>query len=135
MKSINLLSWSTKGYILFSTLSLGYVSVLSIISPQSTMDLVNVTLPSSDAISSILGIYGGVGLLITGTLIYGLNHNIYLTIKFLMAFWGLYALSRLITYFTDGPLGDFGMQWLIIESFFFMLAVVLLLFKGFNYEK
>lgn len=117
---------SSQIYIGFSALSLGYVAILSLISPQSTMDLVATPLPNNDAISSIRGIYGGVGLVITLQLIYLLFKDYYKGLLFLSLFWGAYALSRMITVFLDGALGDFGNQWLIIESTFSAIAIILL---------
>ncbi|RYF80418.1 MAG: DUF4345 domain-containing protein, partial [Chitinophagaceae bacterium] len=61
---------SSQIFIGFSAFSLGYVALLSLFSPQATMDLVATTLPNTDAISSIRGIYGGVGMVITIQLIY-----------------------------------------------------------------
>jgi len=118
---------SSQIYIGFSTLSLGYVALLSLFSPQSTMDLVATTLPNTDALSSIRGIYGGVGLVITIQLVYLLIKDHFKGLIFLSLFWCAYATSRLITIFVDGPLGDFGNQWIIIESIFTAMAVVLLL--------
>jgi hypothetical protein len=37
----------------------------------------------------------------------------------------LYAVSRLITIFAEGNLGEFGQQWLIIESVMAMLALLI----------
>jgi hypothetical protein len=117
---------SSQIYIGFSTLSLGYVAILSLYSPQATMDLVATTLPNTDAISSIRGIYGGVGLVITIQLVYLLFRDIFKGLLFLSMFWGAYAASRLITILVDGPLGDFGSQWIVIEAFFCILAIILM---------
>jgi len=113
-------------YVGFSAISLGYVALLSLYSPQSTMDLVATTLPNNDAISSIRGIYGGVGLVITIQLIYLLIKDLHKGLLFLSMFWGAYAISRLITILSDGPLGDFGKQWIVIESLFCAIAIILL---------
>ena len=118
---------SSQTFIGFSAFSLGYVGLLSLFSPQSTMDLVATTLPNNDAISSIRGIYGGVGLVITIQLIYLLIKDYYKGLIFLSLFWGAYATSRLITILVDGSLGEFGNQWIVIESTFCTIAVILLL--------
>lgn len=124
---------SSRIFIGFSAFSLGYVAILSLISPQSTMDLVATTLSNTDAISSIRGIYGGVGLVITIQLIYLLAKDYYKGLLFLALFWGAYAISRLITILLDGPLGDFGNQWIVIEAFFCSIAIILLvLSKKYN---
>jgi hypothetical protein len=47
-------------------------------------------------------------------------------LAFLSLLWGFYALSRTITVFVEGALGDFGQQWLVTESVFFVIAVILL---------
>jgi len=119
---------SSRLYIVFSTLSLAYVSLLSFYSPQATMDLVSTQLLNTDAISSIRGIYGGVGLVITLTLIYLLINDLRKGLIFLAIFWAAYAVSRLITIMVDGPLGQFGTQWLVIESTLSAVALLLLLF-------
>ncbi|WP_294675599.1 DUF4345 domain-containing protein [uncultured Fluviicola sp.] len=117
---------SSRIFIGFSAFSLGYVALLSLFSPQSTMDLVATTLPNTDAMSSIRGIYGGVGLVITIQLIYLLIKDYYKGLLFLSLFWGAYAVSRLITIFVDGSLGDFGNQWIMMESTFSVIALILL---------
>lgn len=116
---------SSKVFIGFSVLSIGYVSVLSMISPQATMEMVGTTLPNTDAISSIRGIYGGVGLVITLSLIYLMFNDLSNGLRFLALFWGAYAVSRMITIGIDGALGDFGQQWLIIESVLCVVAIAL----------
>jgi hypothetical protein len=116
-----------KGIIGFSILAVGYVSISSMIDPVSTMELVNVSLTTNDAISSIRGVYGGVGLLVTVGMVYLITTNIHLGLIFTTMFWGSYALSRLITIISNGPLGNFGSQWIIIESGLFFIGLSLLL--------
>jgi len=53
--------------------------------------------------------------------------KIILAIRFLTMFWFSYASSRLITMVVDGPLGDFGNQWISIESAFGILGLILLI--------
>jgi hypothetical protein len=86
------------------------------------MDLVKTNLPNADAMSSIRGIYGGVGLVITFQLVYLLFKDVQKGLLFLSLFWGAYAVSRLITIFTNGALGDFGNQWIVIETTFCVLG-------------
>jgi len=127
MNTQKIVKISSQIFIGFSAFSLGYVAILSILNPQSTMDLVATTLPNTDAISSIRGIYGGVGFVITIQLIYLLIKDYRKGLLFLSLFWSAYAISRLITIFVDGSLGDFGKQWIIIESTFSVIAIILLL--------
>lgn len=129
MKTQRIVNIISKVFISFSILSLGYVSLLSIFNPQATMALVGVELPNNDAISSIRGIYGGVGLVIVITLIYLLLKDIAKALVFLTLFWGAYAGSRLITIMVDGTLGDFGSQWLLIEGTFFIMGFTLFMLQ------
>jgi hypothetical protein len=124
VKSIKIANYLFSGISLLGILS---VSLLSLINPQSTMDLVNVTLDNTDAISSIRGIYGGLGLAIISALGYLYIKNINLVTGFLTLFWFSYAVSRLITLLVDGPLGDFGNQWIAIESGMFVTGLILVL--------
>lgn len=112
-------------FISFSLLSLVWVSIMAMVSPQQVMDLVQVKLENTDAISSIRGIYGGVGLTICALLLYLLLKDKTKALLFLSVFWGMYALSRFVTILVDGSLGDFGNQWIVIESVFCILAIVL----------
>lgn len=112
-------------FIIFSAFSLLMVSLMAMANPQAVMDLVQVQLPNTDAYSSIRGIYGGVGLVIIIQLVYLLVKDRKKALAFLSLFWGAYAVSRLITIAAEGPLGVFGMQWLMIESVFCVLSVVL----------
>ena len=123
MKTLKIAS---RAFIVLSCLSLLYVSVLAFVNPQSVMDLVSVTLPNNDAISSIRGIYGGVGLTIVIMLFYLAFADVKKGLIVLSMFWGLYAISRFITIAAEGQLGAFGTQWLIIESVFCVSALALL---------
>lgn len=122
-KTINVLS---RVYLFLSAGSFLMVSLMAFFSPQAVMDLVQVTLPNNDAFSSIRGVYGGVGLTITVMLVRWALRDVKQGVVFLCWLWGLYALSRLITWMVEGPLGAFGTQWVIIESIFFLAGVALL---------
>lgn len=89
------------------------------------MDLVATKLPNNDAISSIRGVYGGVGLTFVLCLLYTLRRNRLESLALLSIFWGLYAVSRIITILADGCLGAFGNQWLAIELVFCFTALLL----------
>jgi hypothetical protein len=89
------------------------------------MDLVQVQLNNTDALSSIRGVYGGVGLTLVISLIYLMLKDVQKGLAFLCLLWGLYAVSRIITIVAEGALGAFGSQWLFIESVFFGIAIVL----------
>lgn len=121
------LSILSRGFILLSALSLFSVSLMAFNDPQSVMDLVQVKLTNTDAYSSIRGIYGGVGLSLVVSLIYLAWKEPQKGLLFLSILWGLYAVSRIITMTKEGPLGDFGTQWVIIESVFCLIATSLLL--------
>lgn len=127
LKAVHILV--SKGFLFFSALSLGYVAILAIFNPQAVMDLVGVTLPNTDSISSIRGVYGGVGITIVLLLLYLAIFELSKGLVFITTFWGFYAISRIITSFVDGPLGDFGSTWLVIESVFCIFGAVLLFLR------
>ncbi len=112
-------------FIILSGLAFLSVSAMAFYNPQSVMDLVKVDLPNTDPLSSIRGVYGGVGLSIFISLIFLLKKNIQLALGFLTLIWGMYALSRFITICVNGSLGSFGTQWLITESILCLTALVL----------
>lgn len=121
---------STHLLLAVSILGLSYVTALAWWSPAQVMALVNVSLPNTDALSSIRGIYGGVGTCVLLVMAYLWKNNLPLAIRLLAAFWLLYALARTITWWVDGPLGDFGKLWLIIEASLGSLALVLAKFQS-----
>lgn len=118
----------SKGFILISAVSLAYVAIMAIINPQTVMDLVGIRLPNNDSISSIRGIYGGVGITLVAMLCYMAFFQPVNGLTFLTIFWGSYASSRILTLIVDGPLGSFGTNWLIIESCLCLIGVLLLTF-------
>ena len=117
---------TAQGFILLSALALLSVSIMAFSNPQSVMDLVGVRLTNTDAFSSIRGVYGGVGLTLFISLNYLMMNEVNKGLAFLALLWGSYALSRTVTIFTEGTLGAFGRQWLITESVFFVIALLLL---------
>ncbi|MDX5478153.1 MAG: DUF4345 domain-containing protein [Cyclobacteriaceae bacterium] len=126
MKKSHYILILSRAFILLSAGSIFLVSILAMVDPQKVMDLVQVNLPNTDAYSSIRGVYGGVGLTIFITLIYLLVKNPIQGLSFLVIFWGFYALSRVMTILMDGHLGDFGIQWLMIEFLFFLIGLTIL---------
>lgn len=129
MNKQNILSKASAFYFGLSILSLTYVSILSVYNPQATMDLVRIKLENNDAISSIRGIYGGVGMAIVSGLVYLFFKHRQYALVFLVLFWGAYALSRLITIFADGALGAFGNQWIVIETVLCLTGLLLFAFS------
>ncbi len=119
--------YATTGFIMLSAISFLSVSVMAFSNPQAVMDLVNVKLNNNDAFSSIRGVYGGVGFTLVITLLYMAFKAPKKGLQFLALLWGMYAASRVITILTEGALGDFGNQWLVIESAFCGIAIMLLL--------
>ena len=115
----------SQAFIILSALSIMSVSIMAFDNPQSVMDLVQVTLPNNDAFSSIRGVYGGAGFAIVISLLYSFRKHTKNALAFLMLLWGFYALSRMITIFKDGPLGDFGNLWIKTESVLFIISCVL----------
>jgi nitrate reductase gamma subunit len=126
MKKEKLVRVASLAFISFSAFCLLMVSLMAFASPQSVMDLVSVKLTNTDAFSSIRGIYGGVGMTIVISLIYMMRKHIKEALLFLTLLWGLYAVSRFITILIEGPLGNFGTQWIVTESVFCGIAILLL---------
>lgn len=89
------------------------------------MNLVAVKLNNTDAFSSIRGVYGGAALAMVIFLVSAMKHQQKTALFFLTLLWGLYAISRAITILVEGPLGDFGTQWIITETILFTIAVLL----------
>ena len=118
---------SSKIFILLSSIAIGFVSIQSMIDPIATMDLVNVHLGNNDAISSIRGIYGGIGIVITLSLLHLFFKDYKKGLVFSVMFWSAYAISRVVTYIVDGPLGEFGSQWLLLESILSLLGMTLVI--------
>ncbi|RYZ20920.1 MAG: DUF4345 domain-containing protein [Chitinophagaceae bacterium] len=131
MKNSKRTTLIAKGFILLSAFSLFSVSLMAYFDPQSVMRLVDVSLGNNDALSSIRGVYGGVGTALFISLIYLVRRNVPLGLRLLCLIWGCYAFSRLLTIVADGALGAFGQKWLLIESVFFGIALTLtLLLRG-----
>ncbi len=116
-------------YIGLSLMSLLYIVTLAWYNPNLIMAMVDVELSNTDSVSSIRGVYGSVGLTLIAMFAYLTRTNLGAVLFFLTLFWGLYALSRIITEFVDGPLGDFGNNWIRIESAFCFSGALLLLLK------
>lgn len=125
MSTNKIINVSVVALIIFSAFSMLMVSLMAFSNPQSVMDLVQVKLPNNDSYSSIRGIYGGVGMVIVIQLIYLAIKDRKKGLVFLTLLWGFYAFSRLVTIIAEGPLGDFGTQWLSIESTMFLLSLAL----------
>lgn len=128
MKTHTIYTVLAKGFMLVSAFSLAHVALLAIKSPQAVMNLVHVQLGNTDALSSIRGVYGGVGIVLIITILYLVFYDLTKGLVFISLFWGSYALSRVITWYADGALGEFGSNWLIIESVFCVIGLVLLMF-------
>jgi len=126
MRTNRLLSLGSWLLIGISVLGILSVSFMAFGDPQAVMDLVHVKLDNTDAYSSICGVYGGVGIAILGVLLYLVFTDRMAALGFIALFWGMYALSRLMTISMEGPLGDFGSQWLVIESTLSLAALGLL---------
>lgn len=128
MKTQRIWKKMATGFIILSAISIFSVSIISFIGPQLTMDLVKVKLNNTDAFSSIRGVYGGVGMTIFISLIHLMRNDVQKGLLLLSLLWGFYALSRITTIVVEGPSGDFGSQWLVIELVFFVAAITLVFF-------
>ena len=126
MKKEKLIRVATIAFIVFSAFCLLMVSLMAFLNPQSVMDLVSVKLTNTDAYGSIRGIYGGVGMTLVISLLYLIRSHAKEALLFLTLLWSLYAFSRLITILVEGPLVEFGNQWIITETVLSCIAIVLL---------
>lgn len=122
-------------FVAFSVLSLVWASCLAWIAPKAVMALVHVELNNNDALSSIRGVYGGVGFSLVALIIVMAIKDLQKSLLFLGIFWLLYAISRVITIIVDGPLANFGNTWLKTELFFGILAWVIYCFNNRNVRK
>lgn len=127
MKTQKPIRIASLAFVGLSSLSILLISAMAFVNPQSVMDLVSVRLTNTDAVSSIRGIYGGAGLTIVIALMYLSRKDVREALGFLVLLWGFYALSRAITWMAEGPLGAFGTQWVLIESIFCGVAMILLM--------
>lgn len=134
-KRLSALRIATFTVIAINALGVLMVSVQAFVSPQSVMDLVGVQLNNTDAYSSIRGVYGGIGLMIFIQLIYLAIKNAKQGLALVALFGGLYAISRIVTIFMEGELGDFGQKWLTIEASLCILSLILLFFHTRTQQK
>jgi len=116
-------------------LSLLYISILAWVDPKAVMAFVGVALPNNDALSSIRGVYGGVGIFLVAVSVIVSIRNVQNGLLFFTAFWWMYAISRILTIGMDGSLGEFGSTWLKIELTFGLLAFVLYLLQRYVLKK
>jgi len=117
------------------SLSLLYIAVLAWVDPKAVMAFVGVELHNNDALSSIRGVYGGVGIFLVVVSVIISVKNLQNGLLFFTTFWWMYAISRILTLWIDGPLGEFGGTWLKIELTFGLLALVLYLLQGYLLKK
>jgi len=120
------INYSGTFIICLTALGILMVSLMAFSNPQSVMDLVQVKLPNNDAYSSIRGVYGGAGMTIFITLIYLLFKNRLQGLAFVALLCGFYSLSRIFTMVSEGALGSFGTNWMLIEGVMCIVALVLL---------
>ena len=116
MRTNRLLGIAAWTLIVISAISMGMVSAMAFLDPQSVMDLVQVELANTDAYSSIRGVYGGVGVTLLVVLLVLARRDRSEAMGFLGLLWGMYALSRVMTIAMEGALGAFGSRWILIET-------------------
>lgn len=104
------------------------VAIQSLLDPQSAMNLVQVDLGDNlTARNSIRAAYGGVNLLLGGFwLLAAFRRSLHPTGTLLAALYtGGFAVGRIVSWLDDGAPGAFAQQWLVVESVFCFLAVLL----------
>lgn len=116
MKTNKLLEAATWIIVAISALGTLSVSIMALFDPVGVMALVHTPLDNTDAFSSIRGVFGGAGIALATAIVWIFRRDRTAGVGFLALFWGNYALCRAITIVMDGPLGDFGNQWIGIES-------------------
>jgi len=120
-KFLEAATWIIAAISALGTLS---VSLMALLDPKGVMALVHTPLENTDAYSSIRGVFGGVGITLAVVLVWVFRRDRTTAVGFLALFWGNYALCRALTIAMDGPLGDFGNQWIGIEALLAIAALV-----------
>lgn len=121
-KFLEVATWIIVAISALGTLS---VSLMALFDPKGVMALVHTPLENTDAYSSIRGVFGGVGITLALVMVWVFRRDRTAAVGFIALFWGNYALCRALTIAMDGPLGDFGNQWIGIEATLAFAALVL----------
>lgn len=129
MKTRQTVKLFLQAFILFSILNLLTWSVIPFMSLQAIRNLVTIRLPDTTALSSIRGVYGGMGLTLFISLLYLQFTNLRHSLAILCLLSGVVALSPIIITFSEGTLGAFSSQWLLTESLVIGNAAPLLFFR------
>ncbi len=124
MKTNKLREAATWIIVAISALGTLSVSIMALFDPVGVMALVHTPLDNTDAFSSIRGVFGGAGIALAAAIVWIFRRDRTAGVGFLALFWGNYALCRALTIVVDGPLGDFGNQWIGIESTLAVFAAV-----------
>jgi len=124
MKTNKLLDTATWSIVVTSAVGTLSVSLMALVDPRGVMALVHTPLTNTDAFSSIRGVFGGVGFMLAAAMVWIFRRDRTAGVGFLALFWGNYALCRALTIVMDGPLGDFGNQWIGIETTLAVLSTV-----------
>lgn len=112
-KFLNMATWAVVAISAMGTLS---VSIMALFDPRAVMAMVNTPLDNTDALSSVRGVFGGVGITLAAIMVWVFRRDRTTAMGFIALFWGNYALCRALTIAMDGPLGAFGSQWIMIEA-------------------
>lgn len=124
MNTSKFLEFATWTIVAISALGTLSMSLTALLAPAGLMALVHTPLDNTDAFSSIRGVFGGVGITLAAAMVWIFRRDRTAAMGFLAMFWGNYALCRTLTIVMDGPLGDFGNQWIGIEATLAVLSAV-----------
>lgn len=119
-------TWAVVAVSALGTLS---VSLMALLDPKGVMALVHTPLDNTDAYSSVRGVFGGVGITLAAIMVWVFRRDRTAALGFIALFWGNYALCRALTIAMDGPLGDFGSQWIGIETTLAVCALVVYMLR------
>jgi hypothetical protein len=113
-------------YLILLGLATLNIAVQGLLDPQAIMDNVQVTLGNATARNSVRALYGGVNLALALFWLYAAFYRQREGLRFALLYTGGFAIGRLVSIAVEGVPGAFAMQWLVTESVFAVLAIVLL---------
>jgi hypothetical protein len=116
----------TRIFLLLLALATLQIAVQAILDPQAIFDNVQVQLGNITARNSVRALYGGVNLIFGLFWLYTAFRHQTMGLVLALLYTGGFALGRILSVLMDGMPGEFAMQWLMTESFFAILAAVLL---------
>ena len=103
------------------------VGVEALLTPETVMANVGITLDNISALSSIRAVYGGMHFIFGAFCIWGIFKAMNEPLKLVALYTAGFVIGRLTGIAMDGAPNSFVMTWLITESVSFGIATTLLL--------